>query len=146
MIRWIVAILVIIGVVTSLGFIKFTQVKAAIAFAESFPEPSEAVNSVRTQWSEWTPQFTVIGEVKAPRATLLRNELEGIVEQVNIVPGQPVKKGELLIQLNVQQEKAQLQAALAQIDLAKLDVSRLSRLNTANAASKDQLDRATSLN
>ena len=142
--RWLSAFLIIVVVIGSLAWIKYSQVMAAIAFGESFPEPSETVNVTTTYSEVWSPSFTVLGELKSPKEAMLRNELEGVIETINLVPGEIVEKGTLLVQLNVQEEQAQLQAAKARIEIAQLDVSRLGRLSTANAASQDQLDRAKS--
>ncbi len=140
--RWLSAILIVVVVIGSLVWIKYSQVMAAIAFGQSFPEPSETVNAVTTYRDIWSPTFTVLGEVKSPKEAMLRNELEGVIEKINLTPGQVMEKGTLLLQLNVQEETAQLRAAQARIELAELDVGRLGRLSTANAASQDQFDRA----
>ena len=99
--------LIVICVVASLGFIKFTQVKSGYRFLVSlFLSPVRQCKAQERAGQSGLRHFQFLGELKAPQSTALRNELEGIVEQVNIKPGQPVTKGQLLIQLNVQQEKS----------------------------------------
>ncbi|MBT0586622.1 efflux RND transporter periplasmic adaptor subunit [Alteromonas oceanisediminis] len=142
LVRWVTAILVCVFVIAGLGFIKFTQVKAAIAFGESFPEPSETVHTLSTQFSQWQPRLRVMGEVVAPQSVTLRTELEGVIADVNFPSGGHVDEGQLLLQLDVRDELAQLEAIAAEIRLAELDVSRANRLLDAKASTKDQLDRA----
>ena len=55
------------------------QIKAAIAFGESFPEPSETVRSIITEQSQWQSNINVMGEIVATRSLDVRNELAGIV-------------------------------------------------------------------
>jgi membrane fusion protein (multidrug efflux system) len=140
--RWLWTFLFCLMVVSVLGFVKFNQIKAAIAFGESFPEPSETVQVVVTQQSQWQSNLTVMGVAVATRSLDLRNELEGVITKVGFVSGGKVAKGSVLLQLDVENENAQLAALKAQVSIAQLDVNRFSALIKSNASSRDQLDRA----
>ena len=140
--RWIWTFLFCLIVVSVLGFVKFNQIKAAIAFGESFPEPSETVNIIVTEQSQWQSTLSVMGEVVATRSLDLRNELAGVITKVGFVSGSKVAKGSLLLQLDVENEEAQLAALTAQVSIAQLEVNRFSELLKSNASSRDQLDRA----
>jgi membrane fusion protein (multidrug efflux system) len=140
--RWIWTFLFCLLVVSVLGLVKFNQIKAAIAFGESFPEPSETVQIVVTEQSQWQSKLSVTGEVVATRSLDLRNELEGIITKVGFVSGGKVSEGSLLLQLGVENEEAQLAALRAQVSITQLDVNRFSELIKSNASSRDQLDRA----
>jgi membrane fusion protein (multidrug efflux system) len=142
--RWLITLVLLFGVVAILGFIKFTQVKAAIAFGASFPESSETVEVVTANIDTWQPTLKVIGEVKATRSVQLRNEFEGIITEVAFASGGKVEKGDLLVQLDIAPELAQLDAIKAEINLAKLDVKRFADLLEVRASSRDQYDRAVS--
>lgn len=140
--RWLITFFILFLVIAGLGFIKFTQIKAAIAFGESFPESSETVQVTTTEWSKWQPKVSVVGEVRAQQIVEIRNELEGIITQLNIPSGGTVNQGDVLVQLNVETEQAQLDAIEAEITLAKLEVKRFNDLLNARASSKELLDRA----
>lgn len=140
--RWFITILVCVGVFAGLGFIKFTQVKAAIAFGESFPEPSETVLAVEATPDTWQPSLKVTGEVVPTRSIDIRNELEGVITRVGFASGGLVKQGDILLQLDISNELAQLDAIKAEIEIAKLDVNRFGELLKSRASSKDQYDRA----
>lgn len=142
--RWLITLFLLFCIVGILGFVKFTQIKAAIAFGESFPEPSETVVTMRVEPANWQAKLQVIGEVKAQRSVELRNEFEGIITQVAFPSAGEVEQGDLLVQLDVAPELAQLEAINAEIELAKLDVKRFSDLLEVRASSADQLDRANS--
>jgi membrane fusion protein (multidrug efflux system) len=140
--RWVWTFLFCMLVVSVLGFVKFNQIKAAIAFGESFPEPSETVQSIVISQSQWQSTLSIMGEVVATRSLDLRNELEGVVTQVGFVSGGKVLKGSVLLQFDVENEEAQLAALQAQVSIVQLDVNRFSELLKSNASSQDQLDRA----
>jgi membrane fusion protein (multidrug efflux system) len=140
--RWILALLFCVVVVAVLGFVKFTQVKAAIAFGESFPEPSETVQVQVATASQWQASLQVSGQVLATRNLAVRNELAGVITEVAFASGAPVQKGDLLLQMDVSNEQAQLDGLNAQVQIAQLDVNRFSKLLESNASSRDQYDRA----
>jgi membrane fusion protein (multidrug efflux system) len=69
-------------------------------------------------------------------------DLAGIVSELAFDSGKAVNKGDLLVQLNAEQEKAQLAAAEARRDLAKLDAKRKRELQAQNAAPVSERDAA----
>lgn len=140
--RWLITIFCLIAIIASLGFIKFTQVQAAIAFGKSFPEQSETVQVTEASWSQWQPYIDLVGEVKAQKMVEIRNELEGIITKVGFSSGAQVNQNQILIQLNIETELAQLEAIDAEIALTELDVKRFTNLLNVNASSREQLDRA----
>ncbi|MBT1451740.1 efflux RND transporter periplasmic adaptor subunit [Glaciecola sp. XM2] len=142
--RWFITLVLLFSVVAVLGFVKFTQIKAAIAFGESIPGPSATVEVINASTELWQPKLEVVGEVRATRAVELRNEFEGIITKVAYASGGSVKQGDLLVQLDVAPELAQLDAINAEIELAKLDVKRFADLLEVRASSRDQYDRAIS--
>ena len=141
--RWLWTFLFCLVVVSVLGFVKFNQIKAAIAFGESFPEPSETVHTVIAQQSDWQATLTVMGEVVATRSIDIRNELAGTITKVGFASGAKVSKGQLLLQLDIENEQAQSEALTAQVQINQLDVNRFAELIKSNASSREQFDRAS---
>ena len=140
--RWFVIIAVAVMLITVLAGIKFFQIQAAIAFGKSFPEPSETVTAVTVVPVESSKSVTTIGEVVAPQAMELRNELEGKIAAVPAAAGARVKQGDVLLQLDVSEESAKLKAALARVELADLDLRRARKLYTQKTVSEEQVDKA----
>ena len=140
--RWFFAILVCAGVFVVLGAIKYFQIQAAIAFGQSFPEPSESVEAVTTATTSFGKSFNTIGEVVAPQSLELRNEIEGIITAVKFVSGDRVTKGDVLVQLDTSEEVARLKAAQARADLAKLELDRTQRLAKQNSVSQEAVDQS----
>ena len=91
---WTVVITTCIGVAALLGFYKYSEIQAAIAMGESFPEPVEAVEFYIVEQIERRPSLSVSGEVVATRSADLRNELRGRIIEVGFAPGAQVEKGQ----------------------------------------------------
>lgn len=140
--RWLIAIFIIAITIASLGFVKFQQIEAAVAMAESFPEPSAAVNSLITTRTEYQESEKSTGEVSATQVVNLQNELPGIITIVNFSAGQKVKKGQLLLALNAVEEEAQLDAAKANLKLAQNNFERMDKLLKQNKVSQQEFDRS----
>ena len=140
--KWSITLAVAISVFASLGFIKFTQIQAAIAFGESFPEPSETVTQYTLTPTQYAEQYTVSGTVLAPQQVNITVEVGGLIEQVNHESNAQVEAGAVFLQINAAQEMAELSAIEAQIQLASLDVKRAQQLLAQRATGQQQFDRA----
>lgn len=140
--RWLITALACLLLLVILAGVKFMQIRAAIAFGESFPEPSESVQALVVTATQTAVEVSTLGEIIAPRSVELRNELAGQVVAVNLAPGSRFAKGDLLIQLDVSEETARHQAALARAELARLSLKRQQALFNRGSASQDQLDQA----
>ena len=141
---WLVTIIACLTLFFVLAFIKFTQIRAAIAFGESFPEPSETVHSQFTALSFWRPYTEVVGEIRASRELELRTEVSGMVALVGFNSGDQVSQGQVLLQLDIAEEQAQLAALEPQIELAKKDLKRLEGAVKSRSVSQQLADQAKS--
>ena len=140
--RWLVAGLACIVVLAILAVFKYAQIRAAIAYGESFPEPSESVSAAIAVPDVSTETFSTIGELIAPLHLVLRNELEGRIESLALEPGARVVKGDILVQQDVSEESARLEAARARAELTRLELERARRLVERKSVSEETLDRA----
>lgn len=139
---WLTLIALCVAITLILGGLKFLQISDAIAFAKSFPERSETVTAITTEVSEWQTRFQTIGEVLAPLHIELRNEVDGTISAVGFAGGESVLEGQSLLELDSSEERAQLRAFNAQIQLAKVQLQRTQELRKNKLASKNDLDRA----
>ncbi|MBL4670986.1 MAG: efflux RND transporter periplasmic adaptor subunit [Arenicella sp.] len=142
--RWLAVVAICLSIFLILALVKFFQIRAAIAFGESFPEPSETVEFQSIAYSTWQPQIKVSGEVRAPQEIELRNEVAGVIAKIGFKSGSLIKKGQLLIQLDIAEEQAQLSALEPQIELAEQDFKRLSGIKNKQAVSQQLIDQARS--
>jgi len=138
--KWSLTIGFCLTVLAILAAIKFSQIKAAIEFAESFPETMETVEFASAVAAKWTPETSVIAETVAIQSIELRNELGGVIESVYFKSGEHVKKGQLLLSLETSREKAQLTALRADVKLAEAEYKRAASVVAKGAASESIRD------
>jgi membrane fusion protein (multidrug efflux system) len=131
-----------LGLVAALGVVKTLQIRAAIAQAASFQMPPEAVTTVTARLEPWPATLDAIGTVQAVRGVTVSADLPGVVEAILFESGQSVRAGEVLVRLDSRQERAQLAAAEAQRDLAKLSLERARGLVAQGILAQAELDRA----
>jgi membrane fusion protein (multidrug efflux system) len=142
LLKWPLTLLACLLVFAGLAAWKVTEIRAAIAAGEAYPEPAETVEAVTVLATEFSPTLSVMGELVAPQRLDLRNELSGEIVAVNFASGARVAAGQLLLQLDVSVEQANLQAARARADLAQLNFDRQSELLEKRVATQELLDRA----
>ena len=126
--------------VAGIAFLKYRQIQAAIAMGKSFAPPPSAVTTLVLEPQPWTPALRVVGSLKSVQGVSVSGDLAGIVSEIAFESGRTVKKGELLVQLNAEQESAQVTAAEARCDLAKLEIHRKRELQAKNALSPSEVD------
>jgi membrane fusion protein, multidrug efflux system len=126
----ILILLAFLLVVGGLGFYKYTQIQGLMKLAASgaFEPPPTAVTTTVAATSEWKPTLDTVGSVVAINGVTISTDLGGIVSQIAFESGSRVKPGDLLVQLNTDQEQAQLAQYQAQENLAKLNVNRSNNL------------------
>jgi membrane fusion protein (multidrug efflux system) len=130
---------VILGV---LGFVKFQQFQAAAGQAAAFQPPPEAVTTIVARQEEWPASLSVIGTTAAVQGVTVSADTPGIVDRISFESGRAVRQGEVLVELDTRQEQAQLAAAEAQRDLARLNFQRMEGLVADGAISRADYDRA----
>jgi membrane fusion protein (multidrug efflux system) len=72
----------------------------------------------------WDATLNAIGTVVAVNGVTVSADLPGVVESIAFDSGRRVQKGDMLVRLDTKQERAQLAAAEAQRELARLNLER----------------------
>ena len=144
--RMILMLAVAAAFIAALGFVKFRQVKAAMAVYASFQPPPEAVTTIVAREERWPATLAAIGTVAAVRGVTVSADLPGIVEAIAFSSGQAVKEGEVLVQLDTRQERAQLTAAEAQRDLSHSNLERMRSLTADRIVAQAEFDQAEAAN
>ena len=134
---------VMAALVGGLGFIKFRQVEAAIAQGSKFQPPPTAVTTVVAQRETWPSTLTVIGTVAAIQGVTVSADLPGTVDKIHFESGQWVHQGDVLVELDTRQERAQLASMEAQRDLASINYSRAQQLVKEGVIARSEYDNAT---
>src|SRR5579864_1521028 len=141
--RMILMLVVVLALLGGLGFIKFRQIEVAIAQGASFKMPPTAVTTVVTQRETWPSTLNVIGTAAAIQGVTVSADLPGTVDKIHFESGQWVHEGDVLVELDTRQERAQLASLEAQRDLAGINYDRAQQLVKAGVISRSEYDNAT---
>jgi membrane fusion protein (multidrug efflux system) len=120
----VVMLSIVIAFIAIIGFVKYSQIRKAMAAQGSFQMPPEAVTTTVTKQEEWSTTLTAIGTVNAVNGVTVSADLPGIIAETSIDSGRAVSKGDVLVRLDTRQERAQLAAAEAQRELARVNLER----------------------
>jgi len=131
---------VVIVVVAGLGFFKYRQIQTAIAMGSSFAPPPDAVTTVVAKSENWPSTLDVIGTTAAIQGVTVSADLPGTVSKINFESGQSVHAGDVLVELDTRQERAQLAAAESDRDLAKINYERDQQLVKEGVVPRMQSD------
>jgi membrane fusion protein (multidrug efflux system) len=131
---------VVIVVVAGLGFFKYRQIQTAIAMGSSFAPPPDAVTTVVAKSETWPSTLDVIGTTAAIQGVTVSADLPGTVAKINFESGQSVRAGDVLVELDTREERAQLAAAESDRDLAKINYDRDQQLVKEGVVARMQSD------
>ncbi len=135
--------LVALGIILGgLGFVKYRQVEVAIAQGASFQIPATAVTTVVAKRETWPSTLTVIGTAEAIQGVTVSADLPGTIDKIHFESGQWVHEGDILVELDTRQERAQLANLEAQRDLAGINYGRAQELVKAGVISHSEYDNA----
>ena len=85
-----------------------------------------------------------VGSVRSNESIVLRPEVAGRIATINFREGQLVRKGQTLVALDASVNRAEVDQAKAQLDLAKSNLERTEELARANFVSASAKDEAAS--
>lgn len=130
----------LVVVVAALTGIKALQIRALIKSGSEFSVPAETVSATEVRQETWESLMPAVGSVTAVQGVELRAELSGTVREIAFVSGATAAKGQVLVRLDTTSEQAQLRAAEAQAELARLNLERARGLYAQGVVSKADLD------
>ncbi len=125
----------------AIGFVKYQQIQAAMK-GGGFTPPPEAVTTVVARSEEWPATLTTIGSVAAVQGVTLSADLAGTVAKITFTSGAHVAQGTVLVELDTRQERASLASAVAQRDLARLNLQRATTLKARGLIAQSEFDQA----
>ena len=141
--RLILMLLVVGALLAGLGFVKYRQIETAIAAGSSFAPPPTSVTTVVAKRETWPSTLAVIGTAAAIQGVTVSADLPGTVDKIHFESGRSVREGDVLVELDTRQERAQLANLEAQRDLAHIQYGRADQLVKAGVISKSEYDNAT---
>jgi membrane fusion protein (multidrug efflux system) len=126
----------------ALGFIKIRQFQAMAGQFAAMQPPPEAVTTIVAEREVWPSTLTAIGTVVAVQGVTVSADLPGVVGRIAFESGRTVRDGDVLVELDTRQEQAQLAAAEAQLELARLNFERMQGLIGHDAVSRADYDQS----
>jgi membrane fusion protein, multidrug efflux system len=107
--------------------------------AQNAPK-NQTVSTTVATFSDWQPEITAVGSMRAFRGVVVTTELAGLVRTVNFKSGDEAKNGAVLVELNPDSDIAQLHALQAAADLSQTTYNRDKIQLEAQAISQAVLD------
>jgi membrane fusion protein (multidrug efflux system) len=132
----VICLVVVFGGIFGFKAFEAHMVAKYIASMKEMP----TVSTMHVHMENWQPQLHAVGSVRAIRGVSLTTELAGLVRDIKFTPGAVVKKGQLLVQLDMDSDVAQLHALQANAALAKVVYKRDKSQYAIGAISKATLD------
>lgn len=132
-------IVIVVGTIVGTKVIQF---KAMAAAGASMMPPPETVTAAEVRQQNWENRIAVTGSVVAVQGGTVGAEVPGKIVKIAFEAGAAVAAGDLLVQLDVSIEQAQLRAAEATAALAQANFVRSRELRNNDTNSVADLDAA----
>lgn len=134
-----VVLLLIVGFLVG---IKYYQIDALIQSGKGRQIPAETVSSVKVGSQKWRASVNSVGTVEAVHGVTLSAEVGGRITAIHFQSGDVVKEGTVLAEMDSSSERAQLRAAEAAYELAKINLERNRELRSSRTIAQAELDTA----
>ncbi|HVV68817.1 MAG TPA: efflux RND transporter periplasmic adaptor subunit [Gammaproteobacteria bacterium] len=139
-----IKMLICVLVIFSLIFVyKAFQSHMTAKFMAAGKSPVVTVSAMQVQYQKWQPYIRASGSLRAVRGVDVTTELAGMVRSILFIPGADVKAGDLLVELNIDTDVAQLHSLQANEVLAETVYKRDKAQYAISAVSKATLDSDT---
>lgn len=142
-VRLALAVVLIGLVIGGVATFKHSQ-NAARAKAMSGGPPPAVVTATHVVRTEWAQRIEAVGDLTAIQDVAIASEVPGKVVEINFSSGAPVRSGDVLVRLDAGEDRAQLDALKAELNLARLENDRVRKLRGSAAFSQSLLDRTES--
>lgn len=116
-----------------------------IYVAHFLVKPPVVVSAENAKRESWNQQIRVIGSLSAENSVMIAPEIGGIVSEIPH-SGKTVKKGDLILRLNDNVEKAELQRLEAQLAYSEASLSRSKKLKKGNVETQANLEQKEAKN
>ncbi|SQD77391.1 efflux RND transporter periplasmic adaptor subunit [Moritella yayanosii] len=139
--KWTFAMLLIaLALFGSVIVFNIMKQKGIAEYMANRPEPEFPVTVVDIKTSDWIPTIQAIGFIEPNQGVNIANEVAGKIDSITFDSGTKVTKGQLLVSLDSDVEKANLKSSQAKLNAAKSKFLRYEALYKKNAVSKEALD------
>ena len=138
--RLIFAVVAVVALIVLIAGIKAISIYRMIQQAKAAGTPAQTVTAMTAAYSDWQPEISAVGSVRAVRGVDITTEVTGLVRSVDFRSGEDAKRGQILVHLNADADIATLHSLEAAADLAATVYARDKIQFEAQAISQAQLD------
>ena len=135
--KMIAYVLILFGVIFGIKLIHAVTVK--IKEDKQLKNRVITVSAMTVKSSTWQPTISAVGSSKTYEGVNVTTELGGLITAIHFTPGQFVKQGDLLVQLDISTDVAKLHSLQAQAAFAKITYERNLKQYKIGAISQETL-------
>jgi membrane fusion protein (multidrug efflux system) len=132
-----IAVLGLIGVVVGWNLLTASMIRKSLAEGHV---PPATVSTMTAHAQDWQEAVTGVGSLRAVRGVDLSTEIAGLVRRLNFVSGADVAPGAVLVELNSDAERAQVDTLKVAVELAEITLNRDREQLTVQAVSQATID------
>ena len=129
------ALTIIFGSIFLYLYIQF----AALSNMDFTPPPI-SIDTAVAKTQTWPSLIHSVGTIRAASGVNLSTESDGEIISINVIPGQFVEAGAIIVELNNREEKARKEKLQASLELKQLLFDRDSRLIKQKSIPKSRYD------
>lgn len=140
--RYFLVLLILAALGGTLAWFKMGQIQSQMAmFSE--PPPPTTVAAATVEPVSWQPTLTAVGSVQAVEGVEVSNQVAGQVEEIRFDSGAEVAAGDVLVVLDSDIDRADLEGLNAAERLAEIKLGRNRSLLKGRAVSQGDFDEAS---
>lgn len=145
MLKRFILTLVLLGLVFG-GVIGFKLFKQSMItdYLTNMGTPPVYLNAAVAKSEAWPQHLAAIGSLRARRGIDIRSEADGVIRKLHIQPGQLVKAGDLLVEMDDTVDRATLKSADVRLQKSRRDFERDVTLFEKELVSEDQFENSRS--
>lgn len=137
----VIALVVVFGAI--FGWVAVKGYFTGQYFA-NFQPPPVTVSTGEATTQSWQPQVTAVGSLAAVRGVDVSAEVAGMVKEIGFRPGDSVKQGDLLVQMDDSAEQAEIPGLRARARQTEQNLKRAQELRKQGLTAQEALDTAQS--
>jgi membrane fusion protein (multidrug efflux system) len=132
-----IAVFGLIGVVVGWNLLTAAMMQKSLG-AGGMPPATVSTTTARAQ--DWQETVDAVGSLRAVRGVDVSTEIAGLVRRLNFASGADVAPGAVLVELNSDAERAQVEALKVAVELAQTTLKRDREQLTVQAVSQATID------
>lgn len=124
--RIFIVLLLTVAVLGGIFAFKFYQIRQAESLIQPPPPAVVAAATVRSE--QWPSALTAVGSFSPVAGVNVSNEVAGKISALHFQSGQSVAAGQLLLELDADTDRAELEGLRAELQLAKVRLQRSEKM------------------